>query len=880
MVSSKEIRKSFLEFFKKHGHEVVPSSSLVPVDDPTLLFTNAGMVQFKKVFLGQETRSYTRATSAQKCLRVGGKHNDLDNVGRTRRHHTFFEMLGNFSFGDYFKEQAIEFAWKYLTRELGLPKDRLYITIFREDDEAAEFWKKIANIPDSRIYRLDEKDNFWAMGDTGPCGPCSEILVDQGEHMACGPNCGIGKCDCDRYLEIWNLVFMQYNRDESGNLTPLPKPSIDTGMGLERISAICQGVYSNFDTDLFKGLIEFVCSLANVEYGKNEDIDTALRVIADHTRAISFMIADGILPSNEGRGYILRRIIRRAFRFGRIIKLNEPFLAQVVEKLTQQMGDVYPEIVKSLDFAKKVVTTEEEHFGRTLDRGLNLLQQELTKLKEQGKNTVPGSVAFKLYDTYGFPIDIIRDIGEKQGFSVDEDEFNTYMEEQKRRSKAHWGGAIGKEYGSIFDELIKNKVVSNFTGYEKLEDQGKVVAIVSLKGEHLQEIKQGEQGYVVCDNTPFYGESGGQVGDKGEIIGKNGQGKVVDTIKPTTNLIVHLVSMNKGNIVVGDVVDLKVDKKLRVATARNHTCTHLLHAALRKVLGEHVKQSGSLVAPDRLRFDFSHIQAMTKDEIRQVEDLVNEWIVDNRRVIIKEMPFQKAVELGAIGLFEEKYGEIVRVVEVQGVSKELCGGTHLNFTGEAGSFYITAETSVAAGVRRIEACVGLNSVEYVRKLRESIEEIAMELKVPVDKVKDKVLALQEELKKVSKEKEQLLKKGLFTSSKNILDEVEEINGIKVLAKIVDLPSGDVAALRNMMDGIKDRLRSGVAMLGAKNNDKAHIIIYVSPDLHHKFTANELIKEIAKEVKGGGGGRKDLAQAGGSYPEGLSNAINKLREYLK
>lgn len=880
MISSKEIRKSFLDFFKRHGHEVVPSSSLVPVDDPTLLFTNAGMVQFKKVFLGQETRPYTRATTAQKCLRVGGKHNDLENVGRTRRHHTFFEMLGNFSFGDYFKEQAIEFAWRYLTEELKLPKNRLYVTVFRDDDEAAELWKKIANIPDSRIFRLDEKDNFWAMGDTGPCGPCSEILVDQGEQMACGPNCGIGKCDCDRYLEVWNLVFMQYNRDESGNLTLLPKPSIDTGMGLERISAICQGVYSNFDTDLFMGLIEFVCSLANVEYGKNEDINVALRVIADHTRAMAFMIADGILPSNEGRGYILRRLIRRAFRFGRFIKLQEPFLASVVEKLTQEMGDIYPEIVKSLDFAKKVVTTEEEHFGRTLDRGLNLLQDELTKLREKGQKTVPGHVAFKLYDTYGFPIDIIRDIGEKQGFSVDENEFNKYMEEQKKRSKAHWAGALAKDFGVIFDDLLKKGVKTQFTGYETLEDKGEILAILSLEGKDLSGLQQGEKGYIICNKTPFYGESGGQVGDKGEIIGENTHAKVVDTVKPSANLIAHVVEVDKGKLSVGQGVLLKVDKALRQATAINHTCTHLLHAALRKVLGEHVKQSGSLVAPDRLRFDFSHMEALTKDEIRQVEDLVNQWIVDNRRVVTEVMPYERAVELGAIGLFEEKYGEKVRVVQVEGVSKELCGGTHLTYTGEAGSFYITAETSVAAGIRRIEACVGLNSVAYLRKLRDTIEEISHILKIPVDKVKDKVLTLQEELKKANKEKEELLKKGLFSSNKDILDDVEEINGIKVLTKIVDLPSGDVAALRNMMDGIRDRLQSGIAMLGAKNNGKAHIIIYVSSDLHHKFTANELIKEIAKEVKGGGGGRKDLAQAGGSYPEGLLNAMKKLKEFIK
>ncbi|GAB6161717.1 alanine--tRNA ligase [Desulfothermus naphthae] len=877
MITSKEIRKSFLDFFKKHGHTVVPSSSLVPVDDPTLLFTNAGMVQFKKVFLGQEKRPYKRATSAQKCLRVGGKHNDLENVGRTRRHHTFFEMLGNFSFGDYFKEQAIWFAWTFLTKELGLPKERLYVTVYKDDDEAANLWKKIADIPDSRIYRLGEKDNFWAMGETGPCGPCSEILVDQGQDMACGPNCEIGVCDCDRYLEVWNLVFMQYNRDEDGNLTPLPKPSIDTGMGLERISAICQGVHSNFDTDLFKGLIEFTCSLANVSYGENEDIDTALRVISDHTRAISFMVADGILPSNEGRGYILRRLIRRAFRFGRFLKLNDPFLAKVAEKLTHEMGDVYPEIKEHLDFTKKVVTSEEENFSKTLDRGLGLLQEELNKLKAKGISKVPGSVVFKLYDTYGFPIDIVRDIGEKQGFFVDEEGFENYMKEQRERSKASWAGVSQKDFGSLFDAVIAKGISCNFTGYEKLKDMGQVISILSLEGEEKNSLNQKEEGFVIFDKTPFYGESGGQVGDRGKILGDGFEAEVVDTLKPTQDIIVHKVLVKKGKISVSDSAELIVNSELRKATARNHTCTHLLHAALRSVLGEHVKQSGSYVAPDRLRFDFSHIKALTREEISKIEELVNKWIMDNREVVVNIMPYDEAKKIGAIGLFEEKYGANVRVVEVEGVSKELCGGTHLNATGEAGSFYIVHETSVAAGIRRIEAVVGTNALLYVKNLRDILGFLSESLKAPYDKLKDKVIGLQEEIKKLTKQKEELAKKTLFAGSGDILDEVEQVNGINVLIKELDI--SDVKTMRNIMDGIRDRLKSGIALLCSKDGKKVTLLLYVSRDLHDRFTAKNLIKEIAKEVKGGGGGREDLAQAGGSFPEGFENAKAKLKKLI-
>ncbi len=879
MLSSKEIRKSFLEFFKKNGHEVVPSSSLVPKDDPTLLFTNAGMVQFKKVFLGQEKRPYVRATTAQKCLRVGGKHNDLENVGRTRRHHTFFEMLGNFSFGDYFKEEAIAFAWKYLTEELGLEKERLYVTVYKDDEEAIELWRRIANIPESRIYRLGEKDNFWAMGDTGPCGPCSEILVDQGEHMACGPNCEIGVCDCDRYLEIWNLVFMQFNRDETGNLTPLPKPSIDTGMGLERISAICQGVYSNFDTDLFQGLIGFICSLSGTEYGKDEEIDTALRVIADHSRAITFMITDGIVPSNDGRGYVLRRLIRRAFRFGRLLGLEDPFLARACEQLTKEMGDVYPEITHGLDFIKEVVTTEEKNFGRTLDRGLGILEEELSQLSKKGTSTVSGEVVFKLYDTYGFPIDIVRDISEKKGFSVDELGFERLMEEQKERSKAFWMGAGAKSMGDIFKVPLEREIKSKFVGYETLFAKTKVVMLLSERGEELEVLKKGEKGYLITDTTPFYGESGGQVGDRGRLSSPSVRGLVIDALRPSSSLIVHHIHIEEGDLSVGEVCELTVDKDRRMAIARNHTSTHLLHAALRKVLGLHVKQAGSLVAPDRLRFDFTHVKSLSSVEISKIEEMVNRAILEDIEVKVEEMAYERAKEKGAIGLFEEKYGDRVRVVEIKDISMELCGGTHLKRTGEAGSFYIVSESSVASGIRRIEAVTGLNAFSYTTSQRDIINGLCKLLKIAPEKLLDRIGELQEEIKRLHREKEELVRGGGSSVIQDILKEAEDISGIKVVTRIVNI-SGDIKTLRNIMDGIRDRMGSGVAMLGMRDGKKAHLILYVSKDLHPRFTAPSLIKEVAREVDGGGGGRDDLAQAGGGKPEGLEKAMERLKELIE
>ncbi|MBT8764136.1 alanine--tRNA ligase [Desulfohalobiaceae bacterium Ax17] len=879
MFKASEIREKFLQYFEENGHTIVPSSPLIPKDDPSLLFTNAGMVQFKKVFLGQEKRDYIRATSAQKCLRVGGKHNDLENVGRTARHHTFFEMLGNFSFGDYFKEEAIRLAWEFLTKELELPKEKLYATVYKDDDEAILLWKKIAGLPDEKIFRLGEKDNFWSMGDTGPCGPCSEILFDQGEHMACGPDCGIGECDCDRYLEIWNLVFMQYDRDESGKLNPLPRPSIDTGMGLERITAVCQGVYSNFDTDLFTGLIQFTEAKAGVKYRENEDTDTALRVIADHSRAMAFMLADGILPSNEGRGYVLRRLIRRAFRFGRLLGLKDPFLFAVADEVINEMGEAYPELKASREFMLKVIRQEEERFSETLDKGLKILEEELLSLQKQGVQTIPGEVAFKLYDTYGFPIDIVNDIAEKQGFDVDENGFNKCMAAQKERAKSAWKGSGEKDLAGQFKRLIAEGLQTEFVGYDRLTATARVVYLLDEQalGVLAHSLSKGQTGFVVTSRTPFYGESGGQVGDKGQIKTASGICVVEDTIKPAAELIVHKIRVTQGEILLDQEAELQVDEKKRMATARNHTATHLLHAALRKILGEHVKQAGSLVEDKRLRFDFTHIQALSPDEIKAVEKEVNTAILANLPVKTEIMPYNQAVAKGAMALFGEKYADQVRVVTVPGVSIELCGGTHLQSTGQIGYFNIVSESAVAAGVRRIEAITGFEAIHCLQNLKQEMEELQSLLKAGSGQLKNKVMALQEQIKILNKEKQALADKLASGRGKDLLQEAQEINGIMVLSQKVEAP--DVGALRKLMDDLRSKLKSGIILLGCEQKGKAMLILYVSKDLHDKFTAPALVKEVAKEIGGSGGGRPELAQAGGPNIQGLDKALEKIKELI-
>ncbi|WP_027366650.1 alanine--tRNA ligase [Desulfocurvibacter africanus] len=877
-MKASEIRQKFLDYYKRQGHEIVSSSGLVPKDDPSLLFTNAGMVQFKKVFLGQERRPYNRATTAQKCLRVGGKHNDLENVGRTARHHTFFEMLGNFSFGDYFKADAIRFAWEFLTEELKLPKERLYVTVFRDDDEAEELWQKVAGVPKERIYRLGEKDNFWSMGDTGPCGPCSEILIDQGQHMSCGLQCGIGKCDCDRFLEIWNLVFMQYDQTENGTRVPLPRPSIDTGMGLERISAVVQGVFSNFDTDLFQQLIGHTANMAGVTYKANDETDTALRVIADHSRSAAFMITDGILPSNEGRGYVLRRLIRRAFRFGRLIGLRDPFLHSVCAKVVEAMGDAYPELHDNSSFMVRVVREEEERFGQTLDKGLDILEEELARLQEAGAKAISGEFAFKLYDTFGFPLDIVNDIAEKRGFSVDEPGYKACMTEQKVRAKKAWKGSGETDIASRFHDLLAAGLTSEFVGYQDLEAESRVVTILDEHGKPATRLTQGHGGWVVFAATPFYGESGGQAGDRGTVSTMTGDADVLDSLKPSQNLTVHKVFVNEGELLMAQDAMLRVDVELRAATARNHTTTHLLQAALRKVLGDHVKQSGSLVGPDRLRFDFTHISALTPEELRAVEDEVNRAIVASLPVSREYLSQQQALAKGATALFGEKYGETVCVIEVPGVSMELCGGTHLASTGQAGLFVILSESGVAAGVRRIEAATGLNALSVYQAMRDELNEVGGMLKARPGEIVSRVQNMQKEVKSLIKDKDQLQAKLLSGESRNIMDEVQEVGGIKLLAVKADVPN--VKVLREQMDDIRSKLPSGVACLAAPQEDgKVALILYVSKDLHGRFTAGGLIKDVAAEVGGSGGGRPDMAQAGGTNPEGIDKAFEKLKELV-
>jgi len=878
MMTASEIRARFLDYFAANGHQPVSSSPLVPREDPSLLFTNAGMVQFKKVFLGQDQRPYKRAVTAQKCLRVGGKHNDLENVGRTARHHTFFEMLGNFSFGDYFKEQAVRMAWEFLTVELGLDKSRLYATVYRDDDEAFGLWQKVAGLPAERIYRLGEKDNFWSMGDTGPCGPCSEILVDQGEHMSCGPDCGIGACDCDRYLEVWNLVFMQYDQIDKQTRVNLPRPSIDTGMGLERITAICQGVNSNYDTDLFQKIIARAGELAGIAYRHSEETDTALRVIADHSRAVAFLAADGILPSNEGRGYVLRRLIRRALRFGKLVGLSKAFLFEVVLSVVTHMGDAYPELTANREFLARVVREEEERFAATLDKGLGILSEELDALAASGGATLSGEAAFKLYDTYGFPLDIINDVAGKRGIRVDEAAYTVCMNEQKARAKKAWKGSGETDPAVLFLELLESGLKSRFVGFDELVAHSRVVALISSEGQAVERLIEGQSGYAVFGTTPFYGESGGQTGDIGQVETLTGLTAVTATIKAGADLTAHHVSVTKGEMLLDQEAELRVDEAQRLATARNHTCTHLLHAALKKVLGGHVNQAGSLVTPQRLRFDFTHMSALTDEESRRIEDEVNTAILAALPVTRETMSQDAARKRGATALFGEKYGDEVRVIEVPGVSMELCGGTHLSSTGQAGSFLILSEAGVAAGVRRIEAVTGVNALEHVRAMQAEYGEGLRALKTKPGDMAGRIKKLFDDIKALTKEKEQMAGKLASGGGKSLMEEIVDVAGTKVLTARLD--GVNIKALRDSMDDLRSKLTSGVICLASPQEDgKVALILSVTKDLHGRFTAPTLIKAVSAPISGSGGGRPDLAQAGGTNPEGIEEAFAVLKNLL-
>ncbi len=870
-MTGNEARRKFLDYFEKHNHQIVRSSSLVPSDDPTLLFVNAGMVQFKRVFLGEEKRGYARATTSQKCVRAGGKHNDLENVGYTARHHTFFEMLGNFSFGDYFKEKAIDFGWDLLTNGYGLPEDKLWVSIYLDDDEAHELWHRNIGVPENRILRFGEEDNFWAMGDTGPCGPCSEIHIDRGEEFGCGkPDCRVG-CDCDRFLEIWNLVFMQFDRDGSGKLTPLPKPSIDTGLGLERLISIIQDVPTNYDIDLIMPVMNKVEDLSEKRIGESLEADVAIKVIADHSRAAAFLIGDGVLPSNEGRGYVLRRIMRRAIRYGRNIGLAGPFLHKTAEVVFDIMKPAYPELSDSSTFITNVIKNEEVRFSETLDHGLKILNDGLADLRAKGQTRVSGDLIFKLYDTFGFPVDIIQDVIRDEELSLDMEGFDKSMEEQRERSKSI---TTFTTISDAYKNLSAAGVMPEFVGYDKISCKSKVLLLVEDDRETRSAVG-GQTVEVVVEVTPFYGEAGGQAGDTGKITGENLELVVTDTIKDPTGLIIHKGKVISGSIKKGETVNLNVDRANRDATECNHTATHILHFALRSILGDHVKQAGSLVAPDRLRFDFTHFSRTDPETLDKIETLVNQKIRKNIPARIVEMDAEEAFKTDATALFEEKYGDRVRVVSMNDFSKELCGGTHTDMTGNIGFFKITGESSVASGVRRIEALTGAAAVEYIQKNTKIMHDSARLLKESPETVPERIKKILFVQKSLEKEVEQLKAKIAMRSADWAEEDIKSINDIKVLAKKVTV--GTPAELRDLADRFKEKIKSGIVVLGSSVDSKVLLIVVVTKDLTDRFHAGKIVKEIASVVGGGGGGRPDMAQAGGTQPENLDQALEKVYE---
>ncbi|MCK9362552.1 MAG: alanine--tRNA ligase [Syntrophales bacterium] len=876
-MTGSEIRDSYLQFFKSKGHTIVGSSPLVPKDDPTLLFTNAGMVQFKNSFLGLEERGYTRAATSQKCVRAGGKHNDLENVGVTARHHTFFEMLGNFSFGDYFKKEAIAWAWEYLTEVIGLDKERLWVTVYKDDEEALRIWRDEMGVPEKRIVRMGEKTNFWTMGDTGPCGPCSEIIYDQGKETGCGrPECDI-YCECDRHLEIWNLVFTQFDRDQSGTLTPLPRPNIDTGMGLERLAAVAQGVKSNYDSDLFAGIIRFISEISGHAYGSNEESDISLRVIADHSRSVAFLIGDGVIPSNEGRGYVLRRILRRAARHGKLIGMNRPFLHEVCGAVIDEMQGAYPDLLAKASYIQKVVESEEQRFIETLDAGLRILQEETAALKTAGKVIIPGEVVFKLYDTYGFPVDLTEDIVRRDNLSLDMEGFERAMNLQRKKARESWKGSGEAAISEVYRQLTLGGIVSEFSGYGGVTTGRSAISAILVAGQRAEEIAEGTEAELIVAHTPFYGEVGGQIGDTGLITGAGFEFAVTDTKRPLDNLVSHVGKVVKGKIKTGDQADLFVDTGKRRDTEANHSGTHLLQAALKEVLGEHVKQSGSLVNPERLRFDFTHFSRISEEELGRVEERVNAMIRANVPVETRVLPLAEAIKTGATAVFDEKYGDRVRVLQMGAFSRELCGGTHVARTGDIGFFKIIHESSVAAGVRRIEALTGRGAAAYAGRLEEELRRSSALLKCSPFETAEKTEKLLHIQRDLEKESDALKAKIAAQDSGDLLEKVRQVNGINMLAAVVN--ASDAKALRDFGDKLRDRLRSGVILLGSRVDDKAMLLCLVTKDLSERYHAGKIIGQIAPTVGGKGGGRPDMAQAGGPHPEFLEQALEKLAGLL-
>lgn len=875
MWTSSEIRKTFLEYFEKRQHTVVESSSLVPINDPTLLFANAGMNQFKDVFLGIDKRPYNRATTSQKCVRAGGKHNDLDTVGRTPRHHTFFEMLGNFSFGDYFKEDAIKYAWGFLTETVGLPAEKLWATIYQDDEDAYQLWQDIIGISPDKIVRLGEKDNFWSMGDTGPCGPCSEILYDRGQEYSCGhPQCGIGVCDCDRWLEIWNLVFMQYDRNDKGEMTPLPRPSIDTGMGLERLTSILQKVDSNFDTDLFIPIIQNIENLTGRKYEKGEE-GFPFRVIADHSRACTFLIADGILPSNDGRGYVLRRILRRAVRFGQFLGIEEPFLYKTVDVVCELMQQAYPQLLEKEDFIKEVIKLEEERFFITLKEGVKKVEEIIRVASTEGRREIKGEEAFTLYDTYGFPLDLTEDMAEENQFIVDTDGFNRMMEEQRNRARqAHKSdNAFASE--QLLAEILADIPETGFTGYDRYEDDSVVLAII--KDDARVDFVADAEITVITSSTPFYAESGGQVADTGYIHADTGSVQVMD-VQKAARWIVHRGRLT-GSLRPGDLVKLGLDKERRLDTSRNHTATHLLHQALRMVVGEHAQQKGSLVEPAKLRFDFSHLAALTGEQLAEIEQIVNQAILKAYPVRTTVTGINEAREMGATALFGEKYGDEVRVVQVGDFSMELCGGAHINNTGQIGLFKILSEGSVGSGLRRIEALTGRQALTYFNEMEKEVKEAAAVLRTTPTDLNNRIEALHRALKEREKEVDQLKARLSKAASDDILNQAYEINGARIL--IAEVQSQDSNNLRQNAEMLRDKLGSSVVLLGSIIDEKVALVCFASKDLVAKgIHAGKIIGIAAKAAGGGGGGRPDMAQAGGKDVNQLNQALTVAQEMVK
>ena len=872
-MTGNDIRSAFLRFFEQQNHRVVKSSPLVPKDDPTLLFTNAGMVQFKDVFLGREKRDYARATSSQKCVRAGGKHNDLENVGHTARHHTFFEMLGNFSFGDYFKAGAIAMAWEFLTKTLGLPADKLWITVYRDDDDAFDIWHRQIGIPTDRIVRMGEKDNFWSMGDTGPCGPCSEILIDQGPALGTGPEDVLGG-EGDRYLELWNLVFMQYNRDAQGNLTPLPQQNIDTGMGLERIAAIMQDVHSNYDTDLLRPLISTVEEMIGTAYGSEAKDDVSMRVIADHMRTGVFLLGDGVMPENTGRGYVLRRIIRRAARHGKMLGFTEPFLYRLVDTVMQIMGQAYPELERSRQYITKVLLGEEERFLNTLHQGLREIDALIEKHQADGTRRIAGDEAFRLYDTFGFPIDLAEEVAQEAGMQLDRSGFEAVLEATRQQARETWKGSGEIQVAPVYPAVLQRAGASEFFGYDLTQSTSPLVAIL-VQGQEVPTATTGQQVELVFAHTPFYGEAGGQIGDTGRAVApEHGvEVEITDTQKPLPDLIVHHGVVRRGTLQRDMTMHLEIDSARREAIRKNHTATHLLHAALRQILGDHVKQAGSLVAPDRLRFDFTHFARLTQRDVDRVEDLVNEHVWTDTPVQTALMNLEDALKSGALAFFGEKYGEEVRTIEVPGFSKELCGGTHVRATGEIGFFTVTYEGGIGAGIRRIEALTGPGAFQRFKHDARVLSDVRQLLKAQPDEELEKLQRITAQQRELERQFESLQMRLATAQSQDYFSQVQTVNGMKVLA--LRLENFDRKALRAFVDTAKERLGSGVVVVGSAEDGKVNLVAGVTPDLTARISAGTIVGEVAALTGGKGGGRPDMAQGGGTDVTKLAEALARV-----